>query len=167
MEKTIGLPLNGGNNGVYTVEFVPTQVGQYVYRLFGAINGETVDISFECEKEATAPTDPTPAEVGSGSVVPNELKFLLQEGTFACPTMPEDLTFPKQGNDDALLQRVQQLETSMPSARQVGGGVGPLGPMQQTINMVIGLIGVFLSTVSLWLLVERNTYIDKIVRKVR
>lgn len=88
--------------GAYKAPFYPTVATTYIYRVFGTIEDNPVDLSFSCNPAGhpASTEDKTVVEMGGG------IKQTLKVGSFGCPRAPADVQFPEVVGTTADLDQV-------------------------------------------------------------
>jgi hypothetical protein len=125
LEETIQVEIAAGNNtkvmqfepafgepGAYEAPFYPTVATTLSYRIFGTLNGTSVDLTFTCTPagEAGAAPDNSTVEISEGVV----RKGI--EGGYGCPEPRSDLGFPEPYvSDHDLVMALEQLRNEIAS----------------------------------------------------
>lgn len=91
-KKIFPLEPEDGKSGSYEAVFYPTVQTTYSYRVFGTLNGTSIDITYTCSPDSTANV----AEEKSSVHVSDKVTQTLKGGAFGCPEAKADVQFPEQ-----------------------------------------------------------------------
>lgn len=91
--KTKELPITTqyGKPGSYKAIFIPTVATTLTYRIFGTIDGNSVDLSFTCNPAGhpASPEDTTELKISDA------VTRISKSGAFGCPVAKAELGFPE------------------------------------------------------------------------
>ena len=90
-KKTLSLVPEEGNPGAYEAVFLPTVATTYSYRIFGAINGVPLNVSYACNPAGDSLT----AQDSSQQRISDQVTQTMQGGSFPCPVERASLQFPQ------------------------------------------------------------------------
>lgn len=96
ISKTFELSTVYGVDGKYKTTFFITKPNSLKYRVFGNLEGMTIDFTFECSKAGhvmNAKDDTTEVKVSE------KITRTLQKGSFGCPKPKSDFEFPYSTQD--------------------------------------------------------------------
>jgi hypothetical protein len=155
LEQTLRVELAAGNKketlsfepsakdpGAYAASFIPTVQTTYNYRIFGTINGASVDLTFACVTGEVSET----AEDNRELKVSDTITRLNKVGAFGCPAPRKSMGFPEPAlSSYEVNQSVQSLVASdQVVAKQVGTA--------QTLTIagiISGLLGLAVAVLAL------------------
>jgi hypothetical protein len=120
--------------GAYAANFIPTVQTTYSYRIFGTINGSTVDLTFTCAAGEVSET----AEDNSQLKVSDTITRLKKIGAFACPAPRKNMGFPEPSlSSYELNQNTQDLA----AAAQMASKQSKTAQALSITGIVAGLLG--------------------------
>jgi hypothetical protein len=127
--------------GAYAASFIPTVQTTYSYRIFGAIHGSTVDLTFTC----------VPGEVSETAVDPSQVKIsdtvtrLNKVGAFGCPAPRKALGFPEPAlSSYEMSQALQSVQASADAAAKRAATAQTLG----IVGTLAGILGLALAGIA-------------------
>ena len=99
--------------GAYAADFIPTVQTTYSYRIFGALQGSPVDLTFTCVPGEVSET----AEDHSQVNISDTVTRLNKIGAFGCPAPRKSLGFPEPAlSSYEINQHLQNLEAAAETA---------------------------------------------------
>ena len=147
LERTLKVELAAGNKketlsfdpsdkapGAYAANFIPTVQTTYNYRIFGAIDNNSVDLTFTCVTGEVSES----AEDNSQVKVSDSITRLRKIGAFGCPASKKTMGFPEPSlSSYELNQSLQNLADGARSAGQQAATAQALS----IAGIVSGLLG--------------------------
>jgi len=119
--------------GAYAANFIPTVQTTYSYRIFGTINGSSIDLTFTCAAGEVSET----AEDNSQLKVSDTITRLKKIGAFVCPAPRKNMGFPEPSlSSYELNQNTQDLA----AAAQTAGKQAKTAQALSIVGMVSGLL---------------------------
>jgi hypothetical protein len=141
-KKTLSLEPADRAPGSYTAAFIPTVQTTYSYRIFGAIENNSVDLTFMCVTGEVSES----AEDNSPVKVSNSITRVRKIGAFGCPDSKMSLGFPEPSlSSDELNQNVQ----SLAAGEQAAGKQAATAFTLSIVGIVSGLLGLVVAGIAL------------------
>jgi hypothetical protein len=127
--------------GAYAANFIPTVQTTYSYRIFGSINGSSVDLTFTCVNGEVSET----AEDNSQLKVSDTITRVNKIGAFGCPVPRKAMGFPEPSlSSYELNQNTQDLA----AAANMTGKQATTAQTLGIVGTVAGLLGLVLAVIA-------------------
>jgi hypothetical protein len=134
-KKTLSFDPSREAPGAYSATFIPTVQTTYSYRIFGAINGSAVDLTFSCIPGEASES----AEDNSQVKVSDGVTRLHKVGGFGCPEAKSSLGFPEPAASSyELAQSNQSVEAEARRASLQASAAKALG----VAALIAGILGI-------------------------
>lgn len=141
-KETLSFEPSGKDPGAYAASFIPTVQTTYSYRIFGTINGASVDLTFSCVAGEASET----AEDNHPLKVSDTITRLDKVGAFGCPASRKGMGFPEPAlSSYELSQNTQTAATGAESPGKQAATAQMLG----IAGIVSGLCGLVVAGIAL------------------
>jgi hypothetical protein len=128
--------------GAYAANFIPTVQTTYKYRIFGAIDNSSVDLTFTCVTGEVSES----AEDNSQMKVSDSITRLRKIGAFGCPASKKTMGFPEPSLSSYELN--QSLQNLADGARSAGKQAAT-AQLLSIAAIVSGLLGLAVAGMAL------------------
>jgi hypothetical protein len=154
LERTLKVELGAGDKketlafdpsdeapGAYTANFIPTVQTTYTYRIFGTINGSSVDLTFTCVNGEVSET----AEDNSQLKVSDTITRVNKIGAFSCPAPRKAMGFPEPSLSSYELNHNTQ---DLKAAAQMAGKQATTAQALGIVGTIAGLLGLVVAGIA-------------------
>jgi hypothetical protein len=127
--------------GAYAANFIPTVQTTYTYRIFGTINGSSVDLTFTCVNGEVSET----AEDNSQLKVSDTITRVNKIGAFSCPAPRKAMGFPEPSLSSYELNHNTQ---DLKAAAQMAGKQATTAQALGIVGTIAGLLGLVVAGIA-------------------
>jgi hypothetical protein len=133
-KETLSFDSSDKAPGAYAANFIPTVQTTYNYRIFGAIDNSSVDLTFTCVTSEVSES----AEDNSQVKVSDSITRLRKIGAFGCPASKKTMGFPEPSLSS------YELNQSLQNLADIARSAGKQAATAQVLSIagiVTGLLG--------------------------